>query len=299
MKLEQFIILTAIFVMGSVSYAQDKAAQEEVKAQGEVLADGQKDAAQKPESVDEGEVAKEVKDAKDAKDAKEEPLSDLERAKQMIGQGKKAIMELKDFTAFFHKKEYLGKLLPEEVMLMKWRRNPRSVYMKWIGEEKKGQEVIWHRDKNEGKIHAHGGGILKYIKVNLDPDGSMAMKGNRHAIYESGFDRTGELISRDMNLPTKQAKGGKQIKALGTRTVLGAPSFCYEAIMDKANNPKFYGYKALICMDLKHKVPNRIQVWDLADGEVRLIEDYGYKDVRPNVGLTDHDFDPDNEAYEF
>ena len=39
-----------------------------------------------------------------------------------------------------------------------------------------------------------------------------------------------------------------------------------------------------------------VQAWDAAE---RMIEDYEYRELRVNVGLTDRDFDTGNPAYNF
>ncbi len=181
---------------------------------------------------------------------------------------------------------------------MKYRSKPRCVYLEWIGEEKQDQEVIWCKKSNDGKIKAHAGGFLKLITVNLDPNGNMAMKDSRHPISMAGFGHTVYLISRDNDILMKNPTWGS-VKDLGESMEFGAKSICYEATLDKAKHPKFYAYKARICMDKKTKMPNHVQIWDKEDGKVRLVEDYGYKKIKLNVGLKDTDFDPDNKAYRF
>jgi outer membrane lipoprotein-sorting protein len=48
--------------------------------------------------------------------------------------------------------------------------------------------------------------------------------------------------------------------------------------------------------DLESKLPLRIEIYDAGD---RLMEQYGYEDLRLNVGLSDRDFDPANPDYRF
>lgn len=234
--------------------------------------------------------------------AQEAPKMDpaMEKAYQMVTQGEATMRTLKDFTATFHKHEWKGgKMLKPETLFVKWRKNPRSVYMLWTGEHNKGQEIIWRRGWNGDKIRAHQGGFLRHITVNLDPTGSLAMKDSRHPIMHAGFDHTVELIAKDMRLAKENPEWGAQIKDLGVQNIHGAQSYCYEATMDKKKYPKFYAYKALICMHLALKIPNKVHIWDYEDGQVRLVEQYSYENVKLNVGLTDADFDPSNPDYAF
>jgi hypothetical protein len=235
-----------------------------------------------------------------AVDAKPQVDPAFQKAADMVKMGKATMAGLKDFTATFNKHEWKGgKMLSPETVFMKWRRNPRSVYMKWIGEHNKNQEIIWVKGKNDNKIKAHQGGFLKLIAVSLDPLGSMAMKESRHPVMHAGFDHTVELIAKDMKLSMDHPDWGTKVKDLGVQSIHGAKSYCYEATMDKKAHPEFYAYKALICMHLGLKVPNKVHIWDYEDGQVRLVEEYSYQDIKLNVGLTDKDFDPDNEEYAF
>lgn len=240
--------------------------------------------------------------AQDAKPAEEKPKVEtaLEKANKMIKQAQKAVSRLKDFTATFSKKEWKdGKQLDKEVTQMKWRKNPRSVYMKWIGETDKGQEILWIKGKNDNKLKAHQGGFLKFVAVNLDPNGNMAMKKSRHPVMEAGFDHTVHLIAKDMKLCNEHPDWGCKVKDIGVQKVNGVKSYCYEAETPKDKHKEFYSYKAHICMDLKRHLPNKVQIYDYEDGKVRLVENYNYENVKVNVGLTDKDFDADNKEYNF
>src|SRR5437899_386649 len=46
-----------------------------------------------------------------------------------------------------------GKDKPEEVLLFKFRKEPWSVYFKWLGQEGAGREVIYVKGQHENKIH--------------------------------------------------------------------------------------------------------------------------------------------------
>lgn len=221
----------------------------------------------------------------------------LDNAYKMVQEGQAAVGRIKDFTCNFHKEEYKKGQLPKEVAFMKFRTNPRAVYMKWIGEEKKNQEIIWRKGQNDDKIRAHKGSFPD-VTVNLEPDSWMAMKDNRHPIQQAGFQHTIELIGRDFKMATENPELAK-IEDLGEKNILGTNARCFDATLDKDKNPKFYARKARICVSTQLKIPVRVQIWDREDGELRLVEDYGYENVKVNVGLTDSDFDPENKEYKF
>ena len=61
-----------------------------------------------------------------------------------------------------------GKDKPEEVLLFKFRKDPWSVYFKWLGTEGKGREVVYVHGQYENKIHS----ILAAGDIPLMPAGS-------------------------------------------------------------------------------------------------------------------------------
>ena len=59
---------------------------------------------------------------------------------------------------------------------------------------------------------------------------------------------------------------------------------------------------ARIFVDDKLQLPLRYSAYDWPDeegGDLLLLEEYTYTDVKLNVGLTDWDFDHRNEKYRF
>ena len=69
----------------------------------------------------------------------------LDTVTNMIQKAQQKMNSVKDYTCKFFKQEFWhGKMQPQEIALMKFQK-PHSVYMKWVGEEKKGQEVLFRR----------------------------------------------------------------------------------------------------------------------------------------------------------
>ena len=42
-----------------------------------------------------------------------------------------------------------------------------------------------------------------------------------------------------------------------------------------------------------------VEAWDVDGGKLRMVEQYGYENLRLNVGLKPDDFSPDNPKYGF
>jgi outer membrane lipoprotein-sorting protein len=205
-----------------------------------------------------------------------------------------AYARVQDYTATFYKQERVkGRMLPVETIALKFRR-PFSVYLRWT-HAFEGREVLYVRGWNDDKIRAHQGSFPD-ITVNLRPDANLAMRGNRHAITELGFGEAIGKIVRGVRLAELRPQDGVQYVDHGEATVYGARSRCFEAIAPVKKFSPYYAHRSKICIDVKTKLPTRIMNWDDEDN---LIEDYGFENVRLNVGLNDADFDPNHPDYNF
>jgi outer membrane lipoprotein-sorting protein len=205
-----------------------------------------------------------------------------------------AYSQVQDYTATFYKQERVkGRLLTRETMQLKFRK-PFGVYLRWT-DAFEGREALYVRGWNDDKIRAHQGSFPD-VTVDLRPEASLAMRGNRHPITQLGFGEVIKLMVRDARLSEARPQDGVVYTDLGESTVYGARSRCIEATAPVRNYSPYYATRAKICFNVKTKMPTRITIWD---GEDNQIEDYGFEDVKLNVGLTDADFDPENPAYNF
>ncbi|MBI5547870.1 MAG: DUF1571 domain-containing protein [Deltaproteobacteria bacterium] len=224
--------------------------------------------------------------------------SEVEQVGAAIQRMQRAAGALKDFTATFYKKEYKGKQLPEEKILLKYRAEPRSLYLGWTGDVANGQEVLWQRGWNGERARAHPGSFPDFT-LNLPTSHYLATRNTRHEIPMAGFDFTISMFARDLVTGRAKPECVQRAADTGPTLLFEVPSRCFELETDKAKCPEMYAFKARLCIHERLGLPNKIQVWDREDGELRLVEDYGYDAIQVNVGLTDKDFDPDNEAYDF
>ena len=240
--------------------------------------------------ADAGAPAAAAPPADEAK-GREQFLAAIERMQQ-------ASARLKDFTATFHKREYKGRQRPWEVIDMKFRASPRSVYMKWVGANFRGQEVLWQRDRNKGNLTVHTNTFPDFT-VHPSPDSWIAMRNTRHPTQHVGFEYTLSTFARDIVAGRAKPHCVKHAGDLGVLEIYGKPARCYESETDKAACPEMYAYKARICESEANGLPAKVDVWDKEDGELRLVEEYGYEDIKVDVGLGDKDFDPKNRDYGF
>ncbi len=211
-----------------------------------------------------------------------------------ITEAEEAYGKIEGYTAIFHKQERIdGELQEEETILFKFRR-PFKVYMKWIKGPHAGRELLYVEGWNDGRIRIHEGGLKGIVTVNLAPHGSLATRGNRHPITESGIGHLVKLIGE--NLRKGISAGGLKFREHGRETVFGRKTDKVEIVFSEARSKGYYCYRTIINLDVEQKAPIKIEIYDWDN---ILIEVYGYEGLNFNPGPTDDDFDPKNPEYKF
>jgi hypothetical protein len=201
-----------------------------------------------------------------------------------------------------------GKLQPKKYLECKIRHAhtadekevPFSVYTCFLKpKENVGQEAIWVDGQNDGKLIAHATGLFNVKRFYLDPDGAIAMDGNRYPIRQIGF----------RNLIVKMAEKGEKDRQYGECRVKVERNVeingCVCTMLQAVHPIKrdhFDFFIARIYIDDERNIPVAYEgfLWpEEKGGRAQLLEKYYYTDIELNVGLTDEDFDPGNEAYNY
>ena len=244
-------------------------------------------------------------------EAKPHPLdSALAMAKDALGQCEGNVL---DYTAIIVKKERIGgKIGDEAYMSAKIRHKKRnaageieipfSVYLKFLRPSPlKGREVIYVEGRNKGKLIAHEGGFKgKFTpSIHLDPQGTLAMMGQRYPITDIGIE----------NLCVKLLERGGRDRATGMcqvnitdANINQRPATRIEVVHPQRKQGLDF-HLARIFVDKEFQLPVRYEAYDWPtgpDGKVTpndLLEVYTYIRIKINVGLTDSDFDPENSDY--
>lgn len=207
-----------------------------------------------------------------------------------------------NYTAEFEKQERVGGVLrPREKMSIKIRQQPFSVYIKHHSpEDLAGQEAIFVEGQNDGNLIAHhGSSLLGWLPLRLPPEGKMAMMGNRYSIKSAGMKNLlGQLLKLSKEQEANLARC--DIRWIEGELVDKRPVRCLQ-IRSPEPLPGFPLAIARIYFDPGYNAPVRYEAfeWPEGGGEPTLAEFYQYSDVKLNAELTDHDFDPDNEAYDY
>lgn len=219
-----------------------------------------------------------------------------------------------DYTCTLVKRERIdGKLLDYEYMFVKVRNRkvadnkvvtPFSVYMYFLKPtDMKGREVMYVEGRNEDKLVAHEGGTAgKYLPtVWINPTGMIAMRNQRYPITDLGIE----------NLVLKLIERGELDKAAGRRDCevtfhenakINGRKCTLLQVKNEVATENLDFHMAQIFIDDELNVPIRHVAYDFPakpGDPLPVIEEYTYLNLKINVGLTDKDFDHNNEEYSF
>jgi hypothetical protein len=216
-----------------------------------------------------------------------------------IARASKVDATVRDYTCISTKQERIdGKLLPRETFLLKHRREPNCVYLKWLQEPFKNRETIYCPARYGEKLKNHeGSGIAGWLgTLSLDPRGKLAMTGNRHSLVDAGIFHVLAIVRSDFERGKMHPDHGVRFENLHEENVLGQPSFCWQALQPANSALGYYAPRSETCLHLDLHLPTRATV--LSDSD-EVVENYTWSDYKLNVGLGDADFDTENPEYGF
>lgn len=223
------------------------------------------------------------------------------RAVRAIHQCQARFADVKDYTCTFYKRERIGEALTDvNVMSMKMRHAPQSVYLKFH-QPNKGREAIYVEGRNDGYILAHDVGFTKLLAgtMRLDPNGSRAMENCRHPVTKAGI---GNLIQTVADRWATELNDQESVVLFDPKMRLGSsPCLLIEAI-HPVKKPEFMYHKVRLFIDEQLGLPVRYEAYDWPQnrGEApNLLEEYAYEGIKLNVGLSEVDFDAANKSYSF
>jgi hypothetical protein len=221
----------------------------------------------------------------------------------LLKEAERTLASTRSIQTVFHKQERVGGQLQEtNVMHMKVRREPFSVYMRWHSPDE-GREVIWQEDANDGLLLVHPGGWRRKLVplMKVDPNGQRALESSRRPISSAGIWKFNERLLefvQDAKISTPGVKAEMDESAkIGNREC-----YCFRFIHDD-RSAKLDFQKVLIYIDKRLGLPIALvhYGWPAEDahGEPVLEEAYVFNDLVLNPPLADLDFSTANPNYEY
>lgn len=227
------------------------------------------------------------------------PSHPLVPALQRAYAAREAVSQLKDYEAVFLKREVIGRKLLKTTTQLKVREEPFSVYMKFV-EPNPGREVLFVSGRNDGKLLVHETGFKSLVgTLALDIKSRDVMSENRYPVTMVGLKN---LVATVIKQWEAEAKYGEVDVLYRPKNRLGEQ----ECEVIETSHPKkrnqFPFQLTRVWIDTATNWVIRVEQFDFpaTEGEEPpLSEEYTYVRIKPNVGLTDRDFDKRNPAYAF
>ena len=221
------------------------------------------------------------------------------------------LSDVQDYTCVMIKRELVnGRLNGPETIFAKVRHqqvedgrvvSPFSVYLKFQAPDSiQNREVLFVRKGGNEKILVKNGGKrLGFLTLSLNPNGPIAMSGNRYPITEFGIKR---LIERMILLGERELQHQEcDVEIRDKVSFSDHVCRCIE-VKHPIKREHFEYHLVRIYIDNELRVPIRFESYDWPkDGSEApvLMEEYTYRDLKLNVGLTKTDFQRNNPAYGF
>jgi len=218
---------------------------------------------------------------------------------QVFAQAQARYAQVDSYIARLVRREVVGgKREPEEVMLFKFRKQPYSVYFKWLGEAAPGREVVYAQGKHDNKIQTLlAAGDVPFMpagkRMALSPDNILVQSASRYPITRAGF---GSSLERLLETHAAAGRGDATHGRLADLGVQKRPDYATPLRVVEHQLPPNYekplprGGKRVICFCTECNLPVLVQTFDDQGQEC---EYYRYDRLQLGVGLDDHDFNPD------
>lgn len=225
------------------------------------------------------------------KPALPDPVADLHRVHRLATE---RYATLEAYTATLTRREQVGgKSKPEEVIVLKFRKQPWSVHLTWVGKEAQGREVVYVKGQHENKLHtkvAAGDSMLMRAgsRIALPPDSPLVRSNSRHSVTEAGLGNVIDGLGRLLGCVSKGS--ADQVNYLGavSRPEFEAPVEAVEHLIPP-NQELPRGGRRLFFFDTLSRLPVLVVTSDERGQEV---EYYCYTRLQP-AKFGDDDFNPD------
>jgi hypothetical protein len=235
--------------------------------------------------------------------APEKQDEDLAAMKRVYEQAAAAYSRVDAFEARLTRRETVnGKAGQQEIISYKFRQQPFSIRLKWLGTEGQGREVIYVQGKYDGKMQilpAKQDSLLPLGRMAFLPDDPMVRAKARHDIREAGFGESIRQLGNMLALIAKNPTERKRLRYLKTvlRSEYPKPMQAIEETIPPKTEALFpQGGTRFYFFDTGEDSPSKgLPVIVVAyDASTRKeVEYYCFDLFMYPIRLDDKDFDPD------
>lgn len=218
------------------------------------------------------------------------------KVRELYRQAAASYAGIDSYIARLRRREVVrGQAKPEEVLLLKFRKQPWSVYFKWLGPENKGREAVFVQGQHDNKLQTLlAAGDIPFLPAGkvmaLDPESTLVRSRSRHALSETGIGHVIEEIGKqlqaeDAHTNTVTLRYVGQVR----RPEYVAPLDEVEHAVPPNGEAGPDGGTRQIFFDPATHLPVLLT---LHDAKGKELEYYCYDRLQYPVHLDDDDFDP-------
>jgi hypothetical protein len=204
---------------------------------------------------------------------------------------------VRDYTCTLIKREAVdGELSDPQQIMLKVRQTPFSAYLYFL-KPFQGREVLFVDGANNNELVVLEAGWKRNLgKLNLDPNGIVAMRGQKHPITEVGIRN---LMAKLIAAKTAESQFMECSVTSNPSTRIGDRSTTLIQIEHPVPRKEFGTHITRIFLDNELRVPIHYDafLWPEAPGQAPPLDaSYTYANMKLNVGLAAQDFDATNPA---
>jgi hypothetical protein len=203
---------------------------------------------------------------------------------------------IRDYSCTFVKQERIdGELGEQQHIFMKISHEPFSVYMSFL-KPHQGREVLWVAGQNDGEMVVLEAGWKRKVlgKMNLDPQGTVAMSGQKYPITRVGIRNLTASLIRQFEEDTKY--GESDVTTKEDTKISGRPATMVQ-VVHPVPRKNFRAHVARLFFDNELGIPIHYDAYlwpDQPGGRPPLDESFTYTNLKINNGFTARDFDAHN-----
>jgi Protein of unknown function (DUF1571) len=195
---------------------------------------------------------------------------------------------VKGYSTTMQKQERIdGKLQRKELVDVRYRVKPHSVFMEWREGARLAFRVVYVEGENNGKLIVKPAGLGSFLIVERDPEGADARKSGRYTLKEFGIKMGMQRTLSDFKAAKKE--GALHVEYLGKQKVKEAGDrLCYVLKRTRYSRPEADGItEATFYFD----VENWLLVGTILKGDKgQLIGEYFFRDLRLNPQFAKNQF---------
>jgi Protein of unknown function (DUF1571) len=202
---------------------------------------------------------------------------------------------VRDYTCTLVKREAVeGVLGDQQQIMLKVRQSPFSAYLYFL-KPFQGREVLFVDGVNDNNLVVLEAGWKRNLgKMNLDPNGMVAMRGQKHPITDVGIRN---LMAKLIAAKTAEMQFMECTVTSNPNTRIGDRATTMIQIEHPVPRKEFGTHITRLFLDNELRVPIHYDayLWPEAPGQAPPLDaSYTYANLKLNVGLAARDFDATN-----